>query len=181
VRNEQNLGFVKTNNKAARQAKGRYICLLNNDTEVSSGWIDEALDLFRMMNDVGAVGSKLIYREADYLSAAALFIKKTVWEEVGGFSEEFAPAYYEDTDLAFKIRDAGYRTLYCPGSEVVHFEGKSNGTSTKSGIKKYQEINSSTFREKWFRSYKGNGAEGVDPHLEVDRANNFRVLVLDAE
>ena len=216
VRNEQNLGFVKTNNKAARQAKGRYICLLNNDTEVSSGWIDEALDLFRMMNDVGAVGSKLIYpdgslqeaggivwgsgtpwnygknknashpsynytREADYLSAAALFIKKTVWEEVGGFSEEFAPAYYEDTDLAFKIRDAGYRTLYCPGSEVVHFEGKSNGTSTKSGIKKYQEINSSTFREKWFRSYKGNGAEGVDPHLEVDRANNFRVLVLDAD
>ena len=216
VRNEQNLGFVKTNNKAAKQAKGRYICLLNNDTEVSSNWIDEALELFEMMNDVGAVGSKLIYpdgslqeaggivwgsgkpwnygknknashpsfnytRDADYLSAASLFVKKTVWEEVGGFSEEFAPAYYEDTDLAYKIREAGYRTLYCPGSQVVHFEGKSNGTSTATGIKKYQEINSSTFREKWFKDYKSNGEEGVDPHLEVDRANNFRVLVLDAD
>jgi len=153
VRNERNLGFVKTNNKAAKQAKGRYICLLNNDTEVSSGWMDKALELFDLMNDVGAVGSKLIYpdgslqeaggivwgngapwnygrnqnashpsynyvRDADYLSAASLFVKKTVWEEVGGFSEEFAPAYYEDTDLAFKVREAGYRTVYCPGSEV---------------------------------------------------------------
>lgn len=215
VRNENNLGFVKTNNKAALQAKGRYICLLNNDTEVTSGWIDEAISMFEIMNDVGAVGCKLIYpdgklqeaggivwgsgvpwnygknknashpsfnysRDADYLSAAALFVQKTVWEEVGGFSEEFAPAYYEDTDLAFKIRDAGYRTLYCPSSEVVHFEGKSNGTSTESGIKKYQQINSSTFREKWFRDYKSHGKEGDQPHMEVDRANDFRVLVLDA-
>ncbi len=216
VRNEQNLGFVKTNNKAAKQANGRYICLLNNDTEVTSGWIDEALSMFEIMNDVGAVGCKLIYpdgslqeaggivwgsgvpwnygknknashpsfnytRQADYLSAAALFVKKSVWEEVGGFSEEFAPAYYEDTDLAFKIRDSGYKTLYCPTSEVVHFEGKSNGTSTSSGIKKFQEINSSTFREKWFSDYKSHGEEGVDPHLEVDRNNNFNVLVLDAD
>ncbi len=216
VRNETNLGFVKTNNKAVKQAKGRYICLLNNDTEVTSGWIDEALSMFEIMNDVGAVGCKLIYpdgslqeaggivwgsgvpwnygknqnashpsynysRQADYLSAAALFVKKTVWEEVGGFSEEFAPAYYEDTDLAFKIRNAGYKTYYCPTSEVVHFEGKSNGTSTKSGIKKFQAINSSTFKEKWFKDYKSHGAEGVKPALEVDRANNFRVLVLDAD
>ena len=216
VRNEQNLGFVKTNNKAIKQARGRYVCLLNNDTEVTSGWIDEALTMFEMMNDVGAVGCKLIYpdgslqeaggivwgsgipwnygknrnashpsfnysRDADYLSAAALFVPKTVWEEVGGFSEEYAPAYYEDTDLAFKIRSAGYRTMYCPTSEVVHFEGKSNGTSTKSGIKKYQEINSATFREKWFMDYKNHGQEGVKPQLEVDRRTNFRVLVLDAD
>ncbi len=215
VRNENNLGFVKTNNKAVKQARGRYICLLNNDTEVTSGWIDEAISMFDLINDVGAVGCKLIYpdgslqeaggivwgsgkpwnygknqnashpsfnysRDADYLSAAALFVQKTVWEEVGGFSEEFAPAYYEDTDLAFKIRKAGYRTIYCPSAEVVHFEGKSNGTNTKSGIKKYQEINSSTFREKWFQDYKDHGVEGTKPQVEVDRANNFRVLVLDA-
>lgn len=215
VRNEHNLGFIKTNNKAVKQAKGRYICLLNNDTEVTSGWIDEALSMFELMNDVGAVGCKLVYpdgslqeaggivwgsgvpwnygknqnashpcfnysRDADYLSAAALFVQKSVWQEVGGFSEEFAPAYYEDTDLAYKIRKAGYRTIYCPSAEVVHFEGKSNGTSTTSGIKKYQEINSTTFREKWFQDYKDNGKEGSKPQIEVDRANNFRVLVLDA-
>ncbi len=215
VRNEHNLGFVKTNNKAVKQAKGRFICLLNNDTEVTSGWIDEALSMFDLLNDVGAVGCKLIYpdgslqeaggivwgsgvpwnygngqnashpgfnysRDADYLSAAALFVRKTVWEEVGGFSEEYAPAYYEDTDLAFKVRQAGYRTVYCPTSEVVHFEGKSNGTSTRSGIKQFQEVNGTTFREKWFADYKNHGKEGENPHREVDRPNNFRILVLDA-
>ena len=71
--------------------------------------------------------------------------------------------------------------MYCPSSEVVHFEGKSNGTSTTSGIKKYQEINSSTFREKWFKQYRSHGQEGKHPHIEVDRRNNFRVLVLDAD
>ncbi len=215
VRNEINLGFVKANNKAAIQARGKYICLLNNDTEVTSGWIDEALEMFGLYSDVGSVGCKLIYpdgklqeaggivwgsgapwnygknqnashpqfnyaRQADYLSAAALFVDRSVWQEVGGFSEEFAPAYYEDTDLAFKIRDAGYNTLYCPTSTVVHFEGKSNGTSTSSGIKRYQDINSKKFRSKWFSAYKSGAPAGENPHLEVDRVNNFRVLVLDA-
>ena len=216
VRNEANLGFVKSNNKAAAQARGKYICLLNNDTEVTTGWIDQALEMFSLYNDVGAVGCKLVYpdgklqeaggivwgsgvpwnygknqnashpsysyaREADYLSAAALFVDRTVWTQVGGFSDEYAPAYYEDTDLAFKIRQAGFSTMYCPSSIVVHFEGKSNGTSTKSGIKKYQEINSKTFRAKWFADYKTHGKEGRDPGYEVDRRNDFRVLVLDAD
>lgn len=215
VRNEINLGFVKSNNKAALQARGKYICLLNNDTEVTSGWIDEALEMFEIYNDVGAVGCKLIYpdgklqeaggivwgdgspwnygknqnashpmfnyaRKADYLSAAALFVDTSVWGEVGGFSEEFAPAYYEDTDLAFKIRQSGYNTLYCPTSTVVHFEGQSNGTSTSTGIKRFQEVNSKKFRAKWFSEYKTGGNAGESPHLEVDRDDNFRVLVLDA-
>ena len=216
VRNEANLGFVKANNKAAKIARGRYVCLLNNDTEVTVGWIDEAMEIFSLHTGVGSVGCKLIYpdgvlqeaggivwgngkpwnygknhnashpsfnyvREADYLSAAALFVDRLVWESVEGFSEEYAPAYYEDTDLAYKIREAGYRTLYCPTSVVVHFEGKSNGTSTKSGIKKYQEINSKTFRSKWFEEYRIGGDEGHTPHLEVDRGTKFRVLVLDAD
>ncbi len=216
VRNEANLGFIRSNNKAAEKARGKYICLLNNDTEVTPGWLDEALEMFSLYNDVGAVGCKLVYpdgvlqeagglvwgnghpwnygkhqnashpsynyaRPADYLSAAALFIDNSVWRNVSGFSEEFVPAYYEDTDLAFKIRDAGFQTLYCPTSVVVHFEGKSNGTSTKSGIKQYQDINSKKFRSKWFKEYKAHGEEGDVPHLEVDRASNFKVLVLDAD
>jgi len=216
VRNEDNLGFIRSNNKAAGKVRGRYICLLNNDTEVTVGWIDEALEMFELYNDVGSVGCRLIYpdgvlqeaggivwgngqpwnygknknashpsfnyaRNADYLSAAALFVDSDVWVEVGGFSDEFAPAYYEDTDLAYKIRAAGYKTIYCPTSVVVHFEGKSNGTSTKSGIKKYQEINSKKFRSKWFEEYKEGGMAGVDPHLEVDKGYNYRILVLDAD
>ena len=53
-------------------------------------------------------------REVDYVSGAAMCIPKAVWEDVGMFSEELAPCYYEDTDLAFKVRDAGFKTLYVP-------------------------------------------------------------------
>lgn len=214
VRNDSNLGFLRGCNKAAKSATGEYILLLNNDTEVTSGWLDEMVDTAIRFNKVGAVGSKLIYpdgklqeaggivwnngkpwnignrenpqdskfnyvRESDYLSGAALMVKRSVWEELDGFSDEFAPAYYEDTDLAFKIRDAGYRTMYCPSSVVIHFEGMSNGTDLDSGIKKNQVINAPKFRSKWRNAYQHNGVEGKDLHIQKDRGNSARVLMID--
>ena len=40
-------------------------------------------------------------RETDYVSGAALMVRRSLWQELGGFDETFAPAYYEDTDLCF--------------------------------------------------------------------------------
>ena len=62
-------------------------------------------------------------RDVDYCSAAALMVPKALFESVGGFDSRYAPGYYEDTDLAFKVRQAGYRVLYQPLSEVIHCEG----------------------------------------------------------
>ena len=88
-------------------------------------------------------------KEADYISGAAIMIKADLWNEVGGFDETFAPAYCEDSDLAFEVRKHGYKVMYQPLSLVVHFEGVSNGTDTNSGQKAYQVINSKKFCEKW--------------------------------
>ena len=88
-------------------------------------------------------------KEVDYISGAAIMIRRTLWEEIGGFDEQFAPAYCEDSDLAFEVRKHGYRVLYQPLSVVVHFEGVSNGTDTSSGQKAYQVINQKKFFEKW--------------------------------
>lgn len=88
-------------------------------------------------------------KEVDYISGAAILIRKSLWEEIGGFDERFAPAYYEDTDLAFEVRKHGYRVVYQPLSVVVHFEGISNGTNVKKGIKAYQAENQNKFYEKW--------------------------------
>jgi GT2 family glycosyltransferase len=84
-------------------------------------------------------------REVDYCSAAALMIPKALFHDVGGFDSRYAPAYYEDTDLAFKVRRAGYKVLYQPLSEVIHYEGATGGTDLASGTKKYQDINRSRF------------------------------------
>lgn len=118
-------------------------------------------------------------RQADYLSGAAMMLKRSVWKEIGGFSKDFIPAYYEDTDLAFKVREAGYKTLYCPASTVVHFEGMSNGTELNAGVKRFQSINAPRFRRKWRHRFKHNEVEGKNLESELDRDADFRVLVVD--
>ena len=84
-------------------------------------------------------------RNCDYVSGAALFIKKTIWEELHGFDDEFAPAYYEDTDLCMRANQKGYRVVYCPQSNVIHAEGGTNGVNLASGVKRYQNINKKKF------------------------------------
>jgi GT2 family glycosyltransferase len=55
-------------------------------------------------------------RDADYVSGAAIAIPRALFARLGGFDARYAPAYYEDTDLAFKVRAAGRRVLYQPAS-----------------------------------------------------------------
>jgi GT2 family glycosyltransferase/glycosyltransferase involved in cell wall biosynthesis len=88
-------------------------------------------------------------REVDYCSAAALMISKSLFQSVGGFDSRYAPAYYEDTDLAFKVRQAGYKVFYQPLSEVIHYEGATGGTDISTGTKKHQDINRLTFAKTW--------------------------------
>lgn len=88
-------------------------------------------------------------REVDYCSGACLLIKKEIWEKLGGFDELFVPAYYEDTDLCFRVREIGYKVVYQPFARVIHYEGVSSGTDINSGVKSYQKVNQLKFREKW--------------------------------
>ena len=113
-------------------------------------------------------------RQADYLSGAAMMVDRTVWKQVGGFSKEFIPAYYEDTDLAFKIRDAGYKTLFTPSAIVVHYEGMSNGRDLDVGYKKFQNVNAPRFRSKWRHVYRFHGEYGINSSLGLDRDKDFQ-------
>ena len=118
-------------------------------------------------------------RDADYCSGASLAISAKLWRQLGGFDGRFAPAYYEDTDLAFQVRAAGYRVVYQPLSGVVHFEGISNGKSEHSVIKQYQTANKPKFHSKWKHVLASYGA-CTPESLPADRAAKGRVLVIDA-
>ena len=118
-------------------------------------------------------------REVDYCSAATLMITKSLFEAVGGFDEKYAPAYYEDTDLAFKVRRAGYKVLYQPLSEVIHYEGATGGTDLATGTKKYQDINRSTFAETWAAELVKKPASGDAAFLRQAPAGGKNIFVID--
>jgi O-antigen biosynthesis protein len=88
-------------------------------------------------------------REVDYCSGAALMVERTIFAGLGGFDQRYAPAYFEDTDLCFRLRRLGLKTLYQPAARVVHHEGVSHGRDTGVGIKSYQVKNRRTFVDVW--------------------------------
>lgn len=120
-------------------------------------------------------------RDTDYCSGAALMIPRALWDALGGFDTRYRPAYYEDTDLAFKVRAAGHRVLVQPASRVVHDEGTSNGTDTGSGVKAYQVRNQAVFAEKWAQALRSQPPVGSVPSPALLHRQQRQVLILDEE
>jgi GT2 family glycosyltransferase/glycosyltransferase involved in cell wall biosynthesis len=119
-------------------------------------------------------------RKVDYCSGACLMLRREIWNQLKGFDEFYAPAYYEDTDLAFRVRALGLKTYYTPFAEIVHFEGVSNGASTSSGVKRFQAINEPKFRSRWAPTIRRQ-PNGQSPEVAKDRGAMLRALVIDAE
>jgi GT2 family glycosyltransferase len=121
-------------------------------------------------------------REVDYCSGAALAIPRALFERLGGFDEHFAPGYYEDADLAMRVRAAGYKVYYQPLSRVVHFEGASAGTDrgpVVTGMKRYQAINRQKFLARWGETIKDWGVRGEDLEHTKERWVRRRAFVVD--
>jgi FkbM family methyltransferase len=119
-------------------------------------------------------------REVDYCSGASIVIPRGLWEQLGGFDEFFALAYYEDVDLAFRVRQAGYQVIYQPLSVVFHVEGATSGIDLGTGIKHYQEINRHKFVERWGNIIKTYGTnEDTEEALYRERVVSGRVLYID--
>ena len=84
-------------------------------------------------------------RDTDFVSGASIAIAAHIWRELGGFDERFSPGYYEDVDLAFRVRRRGCRVVYCPKSTVIHFGKLSFGASAQDVAAASRQ----TFVEKW--------------------------------
>ena len=121
-------------------------------------------------------------RRVDYVSGACLAIPLELWRQLGGFSAEFAPAYFEDTDLAFQAEAHQRRVVVAPLARVIHHEGTTCGidTGNPEGSKRLQLEHGPIFRRKWQRALQPSGpASPAEAELQKDRHIVGRVLVLD--
>ena len=119
-------------------------------------------------------------RDADYVSGAAIAIPRALFERLGGFDSRYAPAYYEDTDLAFAVRAAGLRVLVQPASVVVHDEGTTSGTDVNTGPKAAQVRNQAVFAGKWRDALAVHLPAGSVPTPALLHRRQRQVLVIDA-
>jgi GT2 family glycosyltransferase len=119
-------------------------------------------------------------RQVDYCSGACLMLRRDDYFALGMFDTLYAPAYCEDSDLAFKVRAAGKKVYYQPLARVIHFEGVSCGTDVTSGVKEYQVANQRKLFARWEHVLREHRPNGVMPELEKERYVKKRVLVIDS-
>jgi len=149
-------GFCRAANAGVAAARGRFIQVLNDDTELTAGWIEAGLEPFRDPT-VGAVAPLVLVRsQPDRVDSAgdsyslagwpskrghgqpvgrwesrpvedvmspsgsASFYRAEALQAVGGGFDDALVSYYEDVDLGFRLRWAGYRVVYTPHCRVLH-------------------------------------------------------------
>ncbi len=162
IDNRKNLGFSKGNNVAIKEAKGRYILLLNADTEIGQDTLDVSLKYMDQHPDVGAMGCKVVLTngkldaacrrkfpnpinsflrlfglkkysdynitapidqeiEVDAIMGAYFMVPRPVIDKVGMLDEDFF-MYGEDLDWCWRIKHAGYKIMYYPKAEIIHYK-----------------------------------------------------------
>ncbi|RNF84206.1 glycosyltransferase [Montanilutibacter psychrotolerans] len=119
-------------------------------------------------------------RRVDYCSGAAIALPRSLFERVGGFDTRYAPAFYEDTDLAMQVRAQGLQVLVQPFSRVLHVEGVTTGTDTRHGVKAWQVRNQQTFAQRWQAELATHPEHGTAPVALADHRHRRVVLVIDA-
>ena len=88
-------------------------------------------------------------REVEYCSGTCLLVRTKVFRKLGGFNIDLAPAYYEDSDLCFRLRSKGMRVLYNPRSVVVHYLSATLNMTEPAYKQKLIVRNQQKFIEKW--------------------------------
>lgn len=171
IKNNENLGFGRANNKGVEKAKGKYVFLLNSDTLLINNAIKILFDFMEKNSNVGICGGNLFDKnllpthsfrlhltslktemgnffniiekikvkyfkrrkdfnytskkiEVGYILGADILISKKNFEKVNGFSKDIF-MYYEDVELAYKIKKNGHKIYNVPEAKIIHLEGQS--------------------------------------------------------
>jgi N-acetylglucosaminyl-diphospho-decaprenol L-rhamnosyltransferase len=77
-------------------------------------------------------------QEVGWVTGACLMIRRDVFEQIGGFDENFF-MYFEDKDLCKRVKELGYKVVYYPKTTIIHLLGGSSHGIKKSVNKYYRD------------------------------------------
>lgn len=151
IENRENKGFAAANNQAMKMCTGRYILLINPDTEFLPATFAPMISFLDAHPQIGLVGIKMINPDGSeqesfsyeypsqktankdlvglkgslaWVLGASMFARSDLLKRLGGFDESFF-VYGEDQDLCLRIRKAGYEIGYFESAVLVHLGGQS--------------------------------------------------------
>lgn len=128
-------------NCGAREARGEYICFIDDDCYAPSSLLERFAAIFKRCDRVGAVGCRVVTRDTTFwnqcadqalftayqtkksgivsgLGSAAMAVRQELFLKTGGFDEELMAS--EDYDFSMKLRKQGWLCWFDPGVEVLH-------------------------------------------------------------
>jgi GT2 family glycosyltransferase len=111
------IGYTKAINIGVQAAKGEYVVLLNNDTEIhgklgSKDWIDCLYEPFENQTMVGATGAKKLHQfGVDFLVGFCLFMPKKLFSDFGMFDEVYNPGFGEEIQFSHELKKKGYQEI----------------------------------------------------------------------
>ena len=199
-RAEKNDGFAVGTNRSASRSRGRYLFLLNPDTELEPGALRELCSFLDANPDAAAAAPLLVDESGDpqhhfqirrlptlrglaaeallinklfprnkatahyrysgldltrpqrveQPAAAAMLIRRSIFDEIGGFDEQFSPAWFEDVDLWRRLDQAKKETFVVPSAVARHFGGASLEHMTYAEFIDVLYRNMWRYATKWF-------------------------------
>ena len=177
LRNERNVGFVRTANRGLAATTAPFACLLNSDTVVTPGWLDALIRCARSdsriavvnpvsnaavnltvqmapglnvftMAEVVAAYSRRDYPDVVTAVGFCLFVTRAALERFGTFDEIYGDGYCEESDYCMRVTAEGFRTVVADDAFVYHRGGASFGKSRERYLR-----NRRIFDERWGDRY----------------------------
>jgi GT2 family glycosyltransferase len=150
VKQPEHTGFAGTVNTGVRNAGGEIVVLLNTDVEPAAGFLkpllthfqndrifaagclDKSYDKTGITERGRGIGSWIkgfyIHKKGEvdksdtaWVSGGSGAFRKSLWDKLGGMDEIYSPFYWEDIDLSYRARKAGYQVVFESASMVHHY------------------------------------------------------------
>lgn len=150
-----NSGFTLTQiwNKLIKESTCKYICLLNNDTEVTKNWLNKLVDTLEKDSTIGVVGPSTnnchsiqstiktpeeaekhagVKLVKEPISGFCLLFKKSLWDQLDGFDEQFT-LYGQESDFIKRAENSGFKIAWRRDAFVWH-HGESSIKSSNMNV-----------------------------------------------